>query len=162
MNAQELYEKVYSMLRTGKQPSLPFIVQESGGKKEVIWFYYSAKADGQDLLLSIRQVITADESLQVEIRPADIKIRKEVREFLRTHMELADYYEQLVQLYEAFDAEKMKVLLESAEAAPLLEAYEKVAELVKEQEADASQDEEPEKDENPEILMTGAAEHDKN
>lgn len=113
--------------------SLPFIVDVQGCTA-ICWFNYYLEQSMDNLNITISDVFTLTENGGVLDHKLSEAIQVDLGEYEEPHMGDREYLSELEKVYETFSSERMDALIHAAEMSPLLPAYEKVAQLLKESE----------------------------
>jgi len=113
--------------------SLPFIVNIQGCIV-ICWFNYYLEQSMDNLSIAISDVFTLKEDGGVLDHKLSGTIQVALGEYEEPHMRDREYLSELEKVYETFSDERMESLLHVAEMSPLLPAYEKAAQLLKESE----------------------------
>lgn len=125
MDFSKIYENVEANRPLSLLSSLPVIV-EKGNHLEVLWFNYSFKKNEQEGTVSVFDIFTTEDG--ENITEEKVQIQKKVTrcEQEAPNMDETEYYEQLEQLYQKFNADIMQELLRQAVFKPFLHTYEMV------------------------------------
>lgn len=112
--------------------SLPFVV-DVHGCATICWFNYFLDQCMSNLNIAISDVFTLADDGTVSKHKVSGTIQVVLGEYDEPQMKDNEYISQLEKIYEAFSCEQMDSLLHAAEMSPLLPAYEKVSQLLKEE-----------------------------
>lgn len=105
--------------------SLP-VIMKSGDILEIMWFYFSYQKGTEKSDMRVSSICTTKDGETVSEKSVLIQEKVQWCEGAEPEMDEADYYDQLEQLYEAFDPELMTGLLQKAEHPTFLKLYERV------------------------------------
>lgn len=111
--------------------SLPFIV-ESENSTGICWFNYFLDQSMDRLNIKINEVFTVSDNDVVSSDKVNMSVSVQLEEYDEPQMQDGEYFGELERLYARYTPEQMMDLIKSAEISPLLPAYKKVAEFLKE------------------------------
>lgn len=133
MNFSNIYEAVDARRPLSLMSSLPVIVRR-GDILEVIWFYFSYQKQPEAGNIQVSSICITEDGENIAEKHVQLQERTQWCEGEEPVMDETEYYNQLEQLYEAFDAELMESLLQQAEHPSFLGVYEKVIAYLEETE----------------------------
>lgn len=111
--------------------SLPFVV-DVGRSKTICWFNYFLDQSMDSLKITITDVFTLSDDGAVSSHKLSCVIQVELGEYDEPQIQDSEYFSKLEEIYMEFSDEQMNLLLRAAEMSPLLPAYEKATQLLKE------------------------------
>lgn len=113
--------------------SLPFIV-DIHGCATICWFNYFLDQRADNLNIAINDVFTLTEDGTIKDHGLSGTIQVDLGEFDEPQMQEREYLLETEKNYTNFSCDRMKELLQAVEISPLLPAYRKTVELLKESE----------------------------
>ena len=111
--------------------SLPFIV-DIQNSTAICWFNYFLDQSMDCLNIKINDVFTVSDNDVVSSHKLSTSVKVQLEEYDEPQKQDGEYFGELEKLYSRYSPEQMMNLLKSAEISPLLPAYKKVAEFLKE------------------------------
>lgn len=125
MNFMNIYDMVEERRPLNLLSSFP-VIMEKDKELEVMWFYFFYQKNEENGTVQVINLCTTQDGETITEENMMLQETVKWSNEKETKMDEVDYYEQLGQLYENFNANLMQSLLEKAEHAVFLNVYKKV------------------------------------